>query len=330
MKETLTYLFNGNILTRQEAKDALMLVASGTISDAEIASFLTVYLMRKITPAELLGFRDAMVDLAVPIKFDGYHTIDVCGTGGDGKNTFNISTLSAFVLAGAGAKVVKHGNYGLSSPCGSSNIFEYFGYTFSTDNAKLKNELDECGICYFHAPIFHPAMKYVGPVRKALKVKTFFNMLGPLTNPARPTSQYVGVFSTDVQKIYGEVFKLAETPHSIVHSNDGYDEISLTGDFSVVSSGAEKKYSPSDLKFSVVKHDDIHGGGTIDEAAGIFLSILEGKGTPGQNEVVIVNSAFALQTYFQEKTLDECRAMAQDSLMNGKALQVFKKLFKKE
>jgi anthranilate phosphoribosyltransferase len=327
MKETLTFLFEGNVLTRNKAKEVLTDVASGKFTDAEMASFLTVFMMRKITPEEILGFREAMLGLAVPVKLEGYATIDVCGTGGDGKNTFNISTLSAFVLAGAGAKVVKHGNYGLSSPCGSSNIFEFFGYQFSTDNGKLKNELEECGVCYFHAPMFHPAMKNIGPVRKALKVKTFFNMLGPMTNPARPKSQFVGVFSSDTQKLYSEVYQLADIRHGIAFSLDGYDEISLTGDFSVASNNNMNVFSPESLGFSKVSSEALHGGNTIEEAAGIFLAILEGRGTKAQNEVVIANSAFALSCYYPEKSIPDCIEMAKESLLSGKALQKFKKLF---
>jgi len=329
MKETLTYLFEGNVLSQVKAKEVLTELASGKFSEAEMASFLTVYMMRKITPQEILGFREAMLGLAVSVDLNEYSTIDVCGTGGDGKNTFNISTLSAFILAGAGAKVVKHGNYGLSSPCGSSNIFEYFGYKFSTDNDKLKKELEECGVCYFHAPIFHPAMKNIGPVRKALKVKTFFNMLGPMTNPARPQNQFVGVFSTEAQKLYAEVYQLAGIRHGIAHSIDGYDEISLTGDFRISSNGKDDLYSPESIGFSIITPEELHGGNTVEEAAAIFLSILEGKGTKTQNDVVIANSAFALACYFPEKSLPDCIEIAKESLNSGKALKVFKKLFNK-
>lgn len=327
MKEVLLYLFEGNMLTQQEANEIFTEIASGKFSDAEIASFLTVFQMRKITPLEFLGFRDAMLGLAVSVDLNGYSTIDVCGTGGDGKNTFNISTLSAFVIAGAGAKVVKHGNYGVSSVCGSSNIFEYFGYQFSTDSGKLKNELEECGMCYFHAPIFHPAMKYVAPVRKALKIKTFFNMLGPMTNPARPQSQFVGVFNTEVQKLYTEVCQLAGIRHGIVYSLDGYDEISLTGDFKIVGNGNETVYSPQKLGFMNTSAAELHGGDTVEEASRIFYSILEGKGTKAQNNVVFANSAFALSCYYPDKSIDDCFAMARESLDARKALAVFKKLF---
>jgi anthranilate phosphoribosyltransferase len=324
MKDTLTYLFKGNILTKEEAKAALTKVASGSVTESEIASFITVFLMRKITSLEVLGFREAMLGLAVPVEIGDYPTIDLCGTGGDGKNTFNISTLSSFVLAGAGAKVVKHGNYGLSSPCGSSNIFEFFGYRFSTDSNKLRKELEECGICYFHAPIFHPAMKNVAPVRKALKVKNFFNLLGPMTNPARPTSQFVGVFNEETQEIYAEVFEKAGIQHGIIHSLDGYDEISLTGDFRVMKKGSNVVLSPEKLGFNKIKPEEIHGGNTIEEAAQIFLSILEGNGTKAQNDVVFANSAFALQVYFPEKTIEECIGLAKESLTSGNALKAFK------
>ena len=327
MKETLSYLFEGNVLTQQKAKETLTDLASGKFTNEEMASFLTVYQMRKITPAEILGFRDAMLGLAIQVDLGGHSTIDVCGTGGDGKNTFNISTLSSFVIAGAGAKVTKHGNYGLSSPCGSSNIFEHFGYQFGTDSGKLRKELEECGVCYLHAPMFHPAMKNIAPVRKALKIKTFFNMLGPMTNPARPQSQFVGVFNTDVQNLYSEVYQLTSIKHAIAYSYDGYDEISLTGDFRILGHGRETVYSPDKLSLSKVQQNELHGGNTIEEAAQIFLSILSGKGTKAQNEVVTANSAFALNCYYPEKSLSDCIEMAKDSLNSGKALKVFKKLF---
>ncbi len=329
MKETLNYLFAGHVLTQEKAKETLTGIASGSFSNEEIAAFFTVFNMRKITPYEILGFREAMVDLAVPVELGTNETIDVCGTGGDGKNTFNISTLSTFVLAGAGAKVVKHGNYGLSSPCGSSNIFEHFGYKFSTDSDKLRRELEQCGVCYLHAPLFHPAMKHVAPVRKALKVKTFFNMLGPMINPARPVAHLVGVFNSEVQKIYSEVYSLAGIRHGIVFSLDGYDEISLTGEFSIVSDKKEIRYTPEKLSFSKVNPTELHGGNTIDEAASIFLAVLEGKGTKAQNEVVLANSTFALNVYFPNKSLDECKQLVSDSLLGGKAFAIFKKLFNK-
>ncbi len=327
MKETLQYLFEGNKLTQQQAIEIFTDIASGKFSDAEIAAFLTVFQMRKITAEEFLGFREAMLELAVPVDLNGYSTIDVCGTGGDGKNTFNISTLSTFVIAGAGAKVAKHGNYGLSSACGSSNIFEHFGYQFSTDSAKLRRELDECGVCYFHAPLFHPAMKHVAPVRKALKVKTFFNMLGPMANPARPQSQFVGVFNGEVQKLFAEVCQLAGIRHGIVHSLDGYDEISLTGNFKIISNGNETTYSPEILKLTKVVENELHGGDTVVEAAKIFTSILEGTGKRAQTDVVIANSAFALSCYYSDKSLIDCFAMAKESLESKNAYRVFKKLF---
>jgi anthranilate phosphoribosyltransferase len=329
MKETLTYLFEGNVLSQQKAKEVLTEVASGKFTEAEMASFLTVFQIRKITAPELLGFREAMLGLAVQVDLKGFSTIDVCGTGGDGKNTFNISTLSAFVLAGAGAKVTKHGNYGLSSPCGSSNIFEHFGYKFSSDSGKLQKELETCGICYFHAPIFHPAMKNIAPVRKAMKVKTFFNMLGPMTNPARPQSQFVGVFSSDAQAMYAEVFELAGIRHGIAYSHDGYDEISLTGDFTIAGHGRTTVYSPESIGLTKVDATALHGGDTIEEAGRIFLSILQGSGTKAQTEVVIANSAFALACYYPEKSITDCVEMARESLKSGKALNAFTKLMKK-
>lgn len=326
MKEILTYLFDQNILTKEEAKDTLTKIGKGMYSEPEIASFLTVYLMRKITPQELAGFREALLDLCIPVDLGNMNTIDVCGTGGDEKNTFNISTLTAFVLAGAGEKVVKHGNYGVSSSCGSSNILEYFGYTFSNDQDKIMKEIDEANICYLHAPIFHPAMKHVGPVRKSLKLKTFFNLLGPMVNPSRPKNQIIGVFSEEVLELYHQVYSETGMAYYILYSLDGYDEISLTGDFKAISLSENKTYKPADLAFKTIHPEDISGGATINESAEIFSNILEGKGTKAQVNVVAANAAFALKCLYPKKTIHECLAIAVESIKSGKAGQALKKL----
>ncbi len=326
MKNTLNYLFEGNTLTRESAKESLSELASGRYSEAEMASFLTIFNMRKIKPEELAGFRDAMLDLAIQVPLDEYNLIDVCGTGGDEKNTFNISTLSAFVLAGAGAKVVKHGNYAVSSPCGSSNILEHYGYKFSTDISKLRNEISKTNFCYLHAPLFHPAMKNIGPVRRALKVKTFFNILGPMVNPARPTNQLIGVFSENVQQLYADVYKQVGVNHIIVYSMDGYDEISLTGDFKYISLHNNEVVSPDFLGLLKIEHADLKGGNTVQKSAKIFEDILKGEGTDAQNNVVIANSAMALYCYFPKKSIDECISMARESLAGRKAYTIFKKL----
>lgn len=326
MKEILNYLFAHNTLSQDESRKTLSRLAQGEFSEAEMASFLTVYLMRRITPHELAGFRSAMLDLSIPVDLREFETIDVCGTGGDEKNTFNISTLSSFVIAGAGAKVVKHGNYGVSSVCGSSNILEHFGYQFSNNQEKLKKEVELAGICYLHAPFFHPAMKNIGPVRRSLKVKTFFNILGPLINPARPTFQITGVYNREVQDIYYEVFKSMKMNFCIIYSLDGYDEISLTGDFRAVTEKEDKIYSPEMLQLQKVKPEELFGGDSIPEAADQFMKILEGKGTKAQNQAVIVNSAFALQTMDRSMSLSDCLEKAQESLIGKKAFEVFKKL----
>jgi anthranilate phosphoribosyltransferase len=326
MKDTLNYLFTGKTLSRETAKATLTLIGKGGCNEAEIAAFLTVFNIRKIKAEEMAGFRDAMFDLCLKIDLSEYNTIDVCGTGGDGKNTFNISTLSAFVLAGAGIKVTKHGNYGLSSPCGSSNIFEHFGYKLSNDAQKLKTELEETNICYFHAPLFHPAMKYVMPVRKALKVKTFFNMLGPLMNPSNPKNQLAGVFNMETIELYHEVFNQTGTNHMAIFDLAGYDEISLTGDFRYLTNGTDRTISPASLGFEKVQAEKLHGGNTIDEAAEIFLNILENKGTKAQKDVVVANAAFAIHCFYPEKDIEACIEMAKDSLISGKARNVLQKL----
>ena len=326
MKDTLNYLFAGNNLIKEEAHQILVRIAEGQYSDSEIASFLTVFRMRRITAGELAGFRQALLELCVAIDLSEYNTIDVVGTGGDGKDTFNISTLSAFVLAGAGIKVTKHGNYGLSSVSGSSNMFEYFGYQFSNDQGKLRREIEEAGICFFHAPMFHPAMKSVGSVRKALKVKTLFNMMGPIINPSFPKNQMVGVYDLDVMDLYHEVFRESGQNYLIVHSLDGYDEISLTGDARFVSNQTEDNLSPADFGFSPVKQQELYGGETVADAAKIFKSVLEMTATDAQKNVVIANTALGIRCVYPEKPLADCVGEATESLKSGKALAAFKKL----
>ncbi len=326
MKDILNHLFAGHGLQKAEAASILTEIAEGKYSEAEIASFLTVFRMRQIKAEELAGFRQALLDLCVAIDFSEYDTIDVVGTGGDGKNTFNISTLSTFVLAGAGIKVTKHGNYGLSSVSGSSNMFEYFGYQFSKDESKLRRELEQAGICFFHAPLFHPAMKSVAPVRRALKVKTLFNMMGPLINPSFPKNQLVGVYDLEVMDLYHEVFRESGQNYLIVHSLDGYDEISLTGDARYVSNLTEDSLSPADFGFAQVSQEELFGGETVAEAAKIFQNVLEVTATEAQYNVVVANAALGIHCVYPEKSLIDCVAEADEALKSKKALEVFKKL----
>ena len=326
MKDILNYLFTHKTLSKEEAKEVLTRINQGLYTEPEIASFLTVFRMRKITTVELIGFREAMLDLCISIDLSEYNTIDVCGTGGDGKNTFNISTITAFVLAGLGYKVVKHGNYGVSSACGSSNILEYSGYKLSNEEEKIKQELEQANICYLHAPLFHPSMKHVGPVRRSLGIKTFFNMLGPMVNPTQPQNQIVGVFDQEVLELYHEVYKELGLNYYIIYSLDGYDEISLTGDFRVMSKDEDKIYTPSDLKLKEVKDQELFGGNTVEEAANIFNDVLKGKGTDAQTNTVLANSAFAIKCCSLEKSMEECISDARESITEGKALNAFQTL----
>jgi anthranilate phosphoribosyltransferase len=326
MKEILNHLFSHKTLSRQEAKEILIKIGNGQYSEPEIASFLTVYLMRKISAHELAGFRDALLELCIPVSLPEYESIDVCGTGGDEKNTFNISTLTAFVLAGAGIKVVKHGNYALSSASGSSNILEHYGYKFGNDSNKLRNEIEKANICYLHAPIFHPAMKSVGPVRKSLKVKTFFNILGPMVNPCRPKNQLVGVFSEEVLNLYNDVYKDTDINYCIIYCLNGYDEISLTGKFRAVSNLSDDIFSPEDLNLKITVHNDLYAGKTVEEAVKIFDNIINGRGTESQNSVVIANAAMGLKCINSERSIEECVQQAQESLLGKKALGALKKL----
>ncbi len=326
MKEILSYLFDHKTLTKDDAKEVLTNIASGKYNDPEIAAFVSVYLMRAITVEELTGFRDALLDLCIPINLSEFNTIDVCGTGGDGKNTFNISTLTSFIVAGAGEKVAKHGNVSVSSNCGSSNLMEYYGYKFSNDNDKLRREMDRAGITFLHAPLFNPAMKNVAPVRKSLRMKTFFNMLGPMVNPSSPQNQLVGVFSLDVARLYNYIYQDSAINFTIIHSLDGYDEISLTGPFKAYTDAWERTIHPEETGLNKLEPAQIHGGETVEEASKIFIDILEGAGTVAQNQAVIANAAFALQTIDRSLSMADAVGKAEDSLLSGKGLKTFKQL----
>ena len=326
MKEVLEHLFKYNTLSSGEAKEMLTKISEGNFNAYQISSFLTVFRMRGITVEELKGFRDALRSLCKRVDLDAYSPIDLCGTGGDGKDTFNISTVSSFVAAGAGAKVAKHGNYGVSSSCGSSNVLEHLGFQFTNDVDKIEQQIDQAGICFLHAPLFHPAMKEVAPIRRNMAVRTFFNMLGPMVNPAFPKGQLVGVFSLELQRYYKYLYEESSIEYRIVHALDGYDEISLTGDVKVISPEKEELLSPHQLSEKQLDPTAISGGNTVESSAKIFIDILKGKGTQAQNTVVIANSAMAIHTAFPNKTREECREMAIVSLRSGKANQAFNKL----
>ena len=329
MKDILNKLIEHKSLDRDIARQILIELTQGMYSNSQVAAFLTVYMMRTITVEELEGFRDAMLELCLPVDLSEYDTIDLCGTGGDGKDTFNISTLASFVVAGAGQHVAKHGNNGVSSVCGSSNLLSELGYQFTDKIGDLKRSLDDANICFLHAPLFHPAMKNVAPIRQELGVKTFFNMLGPMVNPAQPKKQLVGVFNLELARLYGYIYQKTDKNFMVLHALDGYDEISLTGKFKIISNEGERILSPGDLGMACVKKDEIFGGKTIQDAAKIFTKVLNGNGTEAQNSVVIANAAMALYSADQSQRLDTCIDRAESSLKSGKALRCFKKLINK-
>lgn len=326
MKKILQYLFEHKSLSKNDAREVLMNISKGMYNESEIAAFITVYLMRSITIEELEGFRDALLELCLKVDLDGYAVMDIVGTGGDGKNTFNISTLACFVVAGAGQKVAKHGNYGATSISGASNVMEKIGYKFKTENNKLRKEVDEANICFLHAPVFHPALKTVGPIRKNLGVRTFFNMLGPMVNPASPAFQLVGVYNLEMARIYNYLLQQTGRAFTIIHGLDGYDEISLTNDTKVITASGEKIMTPEQLGKRMVDARDISGGSTADEAAKIFIQILQGKGSWSQNAVVLANAAMALNCTGNYKTYDEAYHAAVESLESGKAYKSLEKL----
>ncbi|TRX62057.1 anthranilate phosphoribosyltransferase [Fulvivirga sp. M361] len=330
MKEILNQLIEHKTLDRELSKAVLMDLAQGKYNQSQVASFLTIFMMRSITVDELEGFRDAMLELCLPLEIDEYNAIDLCGTGGDGKDTFNISTLSSFVVAGAGQAVAKHGNNGVSSVCGSSNLLAHFGYQFTNDKDALKQSLDEANICFLHAPLFHPAMKNVAPIRKELGVKTFFNMLGPMVNPSFPRKQLVGVFSLELARLYGYLYQQTDKDFVILHSLDGYDEISLTGDFKMISNTGEQILGPAALGTGTLDASKIHGGETVEDSAKIFEAVLKGNGTDEQKAVVVANAGMALYCANQEAGLETALSRAEESLDSGKALQAFKNMIRKK
>lgn len=324
MKDILNRLIRHESLDREEARRVLVEMAEGKYNLSQMAAFVTIYLMRAIKLEELQGFRDAMLELCVPVHADDFDAMDVCGTGGDGKDTFNISTLSSFVVAGAGQAVVKHGNYGVSSVCGSSNVLEYFGCQFTNNPDITHKSLDSAGICFMHAPFFHPAMKHMAPVRKELGIKTFFNMLGPMVNPANPRKQLVGVFSLELARMYGYIYQNTDKQFGIVHALDGYDEISLTGDFKLIDHRHEDILSPDDLGLPQLRASDLAGGDTVEEAAAIFKNVLENQGTPAQEAAVLANAGMALAVANDVGAKTGVQ-QARESLHSGAALTSFKK-----
>lgn len=325
MKKILQRLFDYKTLTRQEAKNILTDIAGGLYNETEVTAFITVYLMRSITIDELSGFRDALMQLTTPLNFN-YDTIDIVGTGGDGKNTFNISTLSCFVVAGTGQKVTKHGNYAATSVSGASNVMELLGYSFKQNLAELNEELTHANICFLHAPLFHTTLKTVAPVRKQLGLRTFFNMLGPLVNPAKPTYQLIGVYNAEIGRVYKYMLQNESSNFSIVHGLDGYDEISLTSDTRVYSAKGETTFDAYTLGKRTVTPESIYGGSNVQQAADIFLKVLHGKGTWSQNAVVLANAAMALNTTGNFSTYEDAYYAAAESLESGAALNCFNKL----
>lgn len=325
MKQILNRLINQENISAEEAKRVLVNISKGEYNTSQIAAFLTVFMMRSITLEELKGFRDALLELCIPVDLSEFETIDLCGTGGDGKDTFNISTLASFVTAGAGIKVAKHGNYGVSSTCGSSNVMEYLGIKFSNQIDFLKQTIDQAGICILHAPLFHPAMKNVAPIRRDLGVKTFFNMLGPMVNPSFPKNQLVGVFSLELQRLYSYLYQQTNKNYSIVHALDGYDEIALTGNTKIVSNHFETMLSPKDLGVKTILENEIFGGNSVASAAKIFLKVINGKGTLAQNNVVCANAGLAIATA-KQITHTAGFELAKESLLSGKAKASLNKL----
>ena len=325
MKNLLYRLFEHGQLDREESRQVLINMAHGEYNESQIATFITVYLMRSITVDELAGFRDALLEMRVPVDLSQYDAIDIVGTGGDNKNTFNISTAACFAVAGAGYNVVKHGNYGSTSVSGASNVIEEHGVRFTGNPDILRRSLDECRIAYLHAQFFNPALKIVAPVRRQLGVRTFFNMLGPLVNPALPRRQMLGVYNLKLARLYYYLYQQTDTDFTIVNSLDGYDEISLTDNFKILSNREERIYSPEELGFARATEPDLYGGRTMGEAAAVFDSVLSDTATEQQKNAVVVNAAFAIRTIDPGISIEDAVALARESIESGSALTTFKK-----
>ena len=325
MKAILNRLIQHEQLSKEEARQMIISIADGQYNPVQITSFLTIYMMRSISLEELEGFREALLELCIAIDLNEFETIDLCGTGGDGKDTFNISTLSSFVTAGAGVQVAKHGNYGVSSGCGSSNVLEALGIKFSNDQDYLKRCVDQAGICILHAPLFHPAMKNVAPVRRDLGVKTFFNMLGPLVNPSFPKNQLTGVFNLELARLYHYLFQKTNTNFTVLYALDGYDEISLTGAAKAFSQNSERVLTPQDFGLLPLQAKDIAGGDSVDSSARIFMNVIQNKGTQAQHDVVCANAGMAIATALNLSPIDGFEK-AQESLASGNALNALNRL----
>ena len=324
MKEILYQMFDHRNLTRAQAREVLLNISDGKYNDCQLSAFMTVFLMRSITTEELSGFRDALLERRVEVDLDASQAIDIVGTGGDGKNTFNISTATCFVVAGAGYRVIKHGNYGASSVSGASNVLEAHGVHFTDDIDRLRRSFDRSGVCYLHAPFFSPALKSVGGVRRALGVRTFFNTLGPLVNPVMPRHQLLGVYNLKLLRLYHYICQQNGIDCTIVHSLDGYDEVSLTSDVKVASPWGESVYTPGELGFPVYDPRELWGGETVEQAARIFDAVLEGTASPGQSDCVQANAAFAIRTLDPALSWEEARVKARESLESGRAAERFR------
>lgn len=326
MKEVLNKMLNHEELSRTETRDIIVGITKDEFPTEQTTALLTGLQMRGVTVDELLGFRDGILATGVKAILDCDKYIDVVGTGGDRKNTFNISTTSCFVIAGAGYKVAKHGNYAATSVSGASNVIHHHGVKFTADIDKLNRSINEAGIVYLHAQLFASAMKFVGPIRKALQFPTVFNLLGPLVNPSQPKAQLLGVANLDQMRLYRQVYQKLGIDYGIVNSIDGYDEISLTGDFKVATNNYERVFSPADLGFVPATPEELVGGANEDEAAEIFDAVLENRALPAQKNVVLANAAFGIQVMEKgKKSIEECVEIARESIDSGKALATFRK-----
>ena len=313
MKDYLTRVLRQERLSREETKDILTGITRDAYPAEQITALLTAIQMRGVTVDELLGFRDGILETGVQAPLDCDRYIDVVGTGGDRKNTFNISTTACFVIAGAGYKVAKHGNYAATSVSGASNVIALHGVRFTSDLDTLNRSLHEAGIVYLHAQLFAKAMKHVAPIRKALQFPTVFNLLGPLVNPSHPKAQLLGVANLDQMRLYAQVYQRLGIDYG-------------TGDFKVSTNQYERVFSPADLGMQVALPEELQAGATEEEAAAIFDSVLNNTCLPAQKNIVVANAAFGIQVMERgQKSIDECIDIARESIDSGAALNAFRR-----
>jgi len=310
-------------LNINESEAFIHAIANDEFSEVELGGILTAIQMRGLTLDEFKGFRNALESYADRVSLYTNEAIDVCGTGGDGKDTFNISTTTAFILSAMGYKVIKHGNYGVSSICGSSNVLEYLGFNFTKDEQVLNQQLEKQNICFIHAPLFHPVLKKVAPVRKQLGVGTFFNAMGPLLNPIQPKFQLTGTYSLELAKIYQVLLRDKRQSFKVVYALDRYDELTLTADARVLGNNSDEILNANSFGVEVTSPENLKGG-SIEQSANMLRSILGGHASEELINVVASNTALGMSCFHPEKQYKILFEEAKAFISSGQAIKFHK------